>query len=59
MWSKKTSVILTIELTEVTVVWTIFYDAEDVLSKSYDTLKIALKVQEEILSLDIMTPISD
>jgi len=59
MWSKKTSVILTIELTEVTVIWTIFYDAEDVLSKSYDTLKIALKVQEEILSLDIMTPISD
>jgi len=59
MWSKKTSVILTIELTEVTVVWTIFYDAEDVLSKSYDTLKIALKVQEEILSLDIVTPISD
>jgi len=55
MWSKKISVILIV----VAVVWIICYDVEDVLSKSYDALKIALKVQEEILSLYIVAPISD
>jgi len=44
---------------EVTAVWIKSYDSEDVLSNSYETLRIALNVEEEIVNLDIVTLISD